>query len=175
MTSGAQLGERIGWGGTCDVHEWGGGLVVKLFKPGWEYLASVELERASAVHGAGVPCPVVHDRVTVTVGRTVFDRVEGRGLGWPDGVVSWPGLHADRRCRSLLDSCVWSTRSLTWVDGLLDGDRIFDGDPHPGNVRADGDGWSVIDGRARTSGTGADVRVRMDDRVLGGSRRTRRR
>ena len=52
MTSGAQLGERIGWSGTCDVHDWGGGLVVKLFKPGWEYLAGIELERASAVHPA---------------------------------------------------------------------------------------------------------------------------
>jgi len=31
------------------------------------------------------------------------------------------------------------------VDGLPDGDRILHGDLHPGNVLADGDGWSVID------------------------------
>ena len=162
MTSGAQLGERIGWGGTCDVHDWGGGLVVKLFKPGWEYLASVELERASAVHAAGVPCPVVHDLVSVN-GRTglVFDRVEGPwALGWPDGVAITARVHAaihDVEAPAGLPRLVDAFADLG-IDGLPDGDRIFHGDLHPGNVLADGDGWSVIDwSGAHVGARAADV------------------
>ena len=39
-------GQRIGSGGTCEVHDWGDGLVIKLFKPGFEYLAPMEAARA---------------------------------------------------------------------------------------------------------------------------------
>ena len=43
-------------------------------------------------------------------------------------------------------------------DGLPDGDRIFHGDLHPGNVLADGDSWSVIDwSGAHVGARAADV------------------
>lgn len=148
-SSDARLGERIGWGGTCDVHDWGGGLVVKLFKPEFDHLAAMEAERASAVHSAGVPCPAVHDLVTVNdrIGL-VFDRVAGPwALGWPDAAAITARVHVaihDVEAPAALPRLTDRLADLG-VYGLPDGDRIFHGDLHPGNVLADGDSWSVID------------------------------
>lgn len=162
MTSDARLGERIGRGASCDVHDWGGGLVVKLFKPEFEYLAGVEAERARAVHAAGVPCPAVHDLVTVD-DRTglVFDRVEGPwALGWPDAAAITARVQVaihDVEAPAALPRLVDTLADLG-VHGLPDGDRIFHGDLHPGNVLADGDGWSVIDwSNAHIAAPAADV------------------
>jgi hypothetical protein len=149
MTGDARLGERIGWGGTCDVHDWGDGLVIKLFKPGWEHHAAVEAERARAVYAAGVPCPAVHDLVTVNDRPgLVFDRVPGPwALGWPDGAAITARVHVamhDIVAPATLPRLVDALADLG-VHGLPDGDRIFHGDLHPANILADGDSWSVID------------------------------
>jgi tRNA A-37 threonylcarbamoyl transferase component Bud32 len=149
VTGDARVGKRIGSGGTSDVHDWGDGLVVKVFKPRFEHLAPMEAERASAVHAAGVPCPAVHDLITVDDRPgLVFDKLEGPwALGWPDGAAITARVHAaihDIEAPEALPRLVDRLADLG-VHGLPDGDRIFHGDLHPLNVLADGDGWSVID------------------------------
>ena len=162
MTSDVRMGERISSGGTSDVHAWGDGLVIKLFKPGWEHLAPVEAERASAVHAAGVPCPAVHDLVTVDDrSGLVFDRVEGpSAIGWPDAAAITARVHAgihDLEAPAALPRLVDALGDIG-LDGLPNGDRIFHGDLHPLNVLADGDGWSVIDwSGAHVGAAAADV------------------
>ena len=143
------LGEQLGRGGTSDVYAWGPGLAIKVFKRGLEDLARMELERATVVHDAGAPSPAVHDLVTIDdrLG-IVFDRAEGPwALEWPDAATITARLHADihdltapTELPRLLD-----TLADLGIDGLPDGDRIFHGDFHPGNVLAHHDHWLVVD------------------------------
>jgi tRNA A-37 threonylcarbamoyl transferase component Bud32 len=143
------LGERLGWGGTSTVYAWGPGLAIKVFKPGFEDLARNEFERATLVHDAGVPSPAVRDFVTVDdrVG-IVFDRLDGPwALDWPDAATITARLHADIHDLTAPEELprLVDTLAGLGIDGLRDGDRIFHGDFHPGNVLAHAGGWMVVD------------------------------
>jgi hypothetical protein len=143
------LGELVGRGASSDVYAWGPGLVIKVFKPGFEDLARVEVVRASVVHDAGVPSPAVHELVTVDdrLGL-VFDRVDGPwALERPDAATITAGLHADIHdltAPTELPRLVDTLADLG-IDGLPDGDRVFHGDFHPGNVLEHDDHWLVVD------------------------------
>ena len=162
VAGGLPLGERLGRGLSSDVHAWHYGLVVKVFKPGFEDLARVEAERSNTVHSAGVPSPAVHDLVAVgdRLGL-VFDRIDGpRALDLPDAASitarEHVGIHdiaAPADLPRLID-----TLADLGIEGLPDGDRIFHGDFHPGNLLAHGDQWSVIDwSNAHRAPPAADV------------------
>jgi Ser/Thr protein kinase RdoA (MazF antagonist) len=156
------LGERLGWGVTSDVYAWGPGLAIKVFKPDFEDLARAEFARASVVHHAGVPSPAVHELVTVE-GQlgVVFDRVDGPwALEWPDAATITARLHADIHdltAPTELPRLVDTLADLG-IDGLPDGDRIFHGDFHPGNVLAHDGQWLVVDwSNAHRAPAAADV------------------
>jgi tRNA A-37 threonylcarbamoyl transferase component Bud32 len=144
-----RLGERLGHGATGDVHAWGPGLVIKLFRPGLEDLARAEAARASIVHDAGVPSPAVHELVTVDdrLGL-VFERADGPwALAWPDAATITARLHVeihDLPAPADLPRLV-DTLGEVGLEGLPDGDRIFHGDFHPGNVLVHDDRWLIID------------------------------
>jgi Ser/Thr protein kinase RdoA (MazF antagonist) len=156
------LGEQLGRGGSSDVYAWGPGLVIKVFKPGFEDLARVEAVRASAVHAAGVPSPAVHELITVDnrLGL-VFDRADGSwALDWPDAATITARLHADIHdltAPTELPRLVDTLADLG-IDGLPDGEQIFHGDFHPGNVLAHHDHWLVVDwSNAHRAPPAADV------------------
>jgi hypothetical protein len=122
----------------------------------------VEAVRASAVHEAGVPSPAVHELITVDdrLGL-VFDRADGPwALDWPDAATITARLHADIHdltAPTELPRLVDTLADLG-IDGLPDGDRIFHGDFHPGNVLAHEDRWLVVDwSNAHRAPPAADV------------------
>ena len=58
------LGEKIGEGGSADIHAWAPGQVVKLFKPGGERrLSRNEAQMTRTAFAAGLPAPEVFDEV----------------------------------------------------------------------------------------------------------------
>ena len=73
------LGEKIGEGGSADIHAWAPGQVVKLFKParGRQRLSRHEAQMTRA----GLPVPEVFDEVTLE-GRfgIVLSRLDGPTL-----------------------------------------------------------------------------------------------
>jgi Ser/Thr protein kinase RdoA (MazF antagonist) len=76
------LGEKIGEGGSADIHAWAPGRVVKLFKPGIDPGTSRhEAQMTRAAFAAGLPAPQVFDEVTVD-GRfgVVLSRLDGPTL-----------------------------------------------------------------------------------------------
>jgi tRNA A-37 threonylcarbamoyl transferase component Bud32 len=76
------LGEKIGEGGSADIHAWAPGQVVKLFKPGCERRQSRhEAQMTRAAFAAGLPAPEVFDEV-ILEGRfgIVLSRLEGPTL-----------------------------------------------------------------------------------------------
>ena len=76
------LGEKIGQGGTADIHVWAPGQVVKLFKEGFPPgLGQHEARMIQAVFAAGVPAPEVFGEVTLD-GRfgIVLGRLDGPTL-----------------------------------------------------------------------------------------------
>jgi hypothetical protein len=159
---GVQLGQRLGRGASSEVHAWHPGLVVKVFKPGFEELAAIEAARARIVHAAGIPSPAVHDLVDID-GRPglVFDRVDGPwALDRPDAASITARVQADIHdlvAPADLPRLVDTLADLG-IDGLPDGDRVFHGDMHPGNVLAHGDQWLVIDwSNAHRAPAAADV------------------
>jgi len=60
-----ELGELLAEGATCRVYGWGVDRVVKVYRRAFVSLASVEAERAAAIHAAGVPSPAPHGLVEV--------------------------------------------------------------------------------------------------------------
>lgn len=75
-------GEKIGEGAHAEVHAWGPGQVVKLFRPGVRRrIALHESRMTRAVFAAGIPAPEVFDEVTVE-GRhgIVLERLDGPTL-----------------------------------------------------------------------------------------------
>jgi Ser/Thr protein kinase RdoA (MazF antagonist) len=157
-----QLGERLGRGASSDVHVWGDGCVVKIYKPGFEDLAEVEALRALAVRRAGVPSPTVHGLVTVDdrVGL-VFERVAGPwALDWPDAASITARVHTEIHDITAPDDLprLVDTLADLGINGLPDGDRIFHGDLHPGNILSHGASWMVIDwSNAHRAPPAADV------------------
>src|SRR5215475_8620740 len=77
------LGEKIGEGGSADIHAWAPGQVVKLFKPSRERqrLSRHEAQMTRAAFAAGLPAPEVFDEVTLE-GRfgIVMSRFDGPTL-----------------------------------------------------------------------------------------------
>ena len=76
------LGEKIGEGGSADVHAWAPGQVVKLFKAGVSRrLGRHEARMTRAVFAAGAPAPEVFGEVTLE-GRfgIVLQRLDGPTL-----------------------------------------------------------------------------------------------
>ena len=77
------LGEKIGEGGSADIHAWAPGQVVKLFKParGRQRLSRHEAQMTRAAFAAGLPAPEVFDEVTLE-GRfgIVMSRFDGPTL-----------------------------------------------------------------------------------------------
>ncbi len=77
-----QLGRIIAPGRTSDVYEYGRGSVVKVPRPGvpasW---AAIEAEITAAVHGNGLPTPVVRG-LEIVEGResVVFERIDGQSM-----------------------------------------------------------------------------------------------
>jgi hypothetical protein len=92
------LGEKIGEGGTSDVHAWAPGQVVKLFKPGAaQGLGWHEARMTRAVFAAGGPALEVLGEVRLE-GRfgIVLPRLEGPSLQqlWETGAVTTEGTAA---------------------------------------------------------------------------------
>jgi tRNA A-37 threonylcarbamoyl transferase component Bud32 len=76
------LGEKIGEGGSADIHAWAPGQVVKLFKLGAEQrLSRHEAQMTRFAFAAGLPAPEVFDEVTLE-GRfgIVLSRFDGPTL-----------------------------------------------------------------------------------------------
>ena len=76
------LGDKIGQGGTADIHVWAPGQVVKLFRQGFPpRLGQHEARMTQAVFAAGVPAPEVFGEVTLD-GRfgIVLERLDGPTL-----------------------------------------------------------------------------------------------
>ena len=76
------LGEKLGEGGSSDVHDWAPGQVVKLFKAGISQLLSRhEAQMTRAALAAGAPAPEVFDEVALE-GRfgIVLTRLDGPTL-----------------------------------------------------------------------------------------------
>jgi Ser/Thr protein kinase RdoA (MazF antagonist) len=76
------LGEKIGEGGTADIHAWAPGQVVKLFKTGFPRRAGeYEARMIRAVFAVGAPAPEVLDEVILD-GRfgIVLPRLDGPTL-----------------------------------------------------------------------------------------------
>lgn len=149
MTAEPELGELVGAGASSTVHAWTPGRVVKLFRPGFEAQAAGEARRARALAAAGVPCPAVHELLEID-GRIgiVFDRVHGRSaLGRRDGAAITARVHVDLHDVIAPEDLprLVDTLAERGITGLPDGDRVYHGDFHPGNILHDGAGWSVID------------------------------
>jgi tRNA A-37 threonylcarbamoyl transferase component Bud32 len=76
------LGEKIGEGGSADIHAWAPGQVVKLFRAGVRRrVGEYEARVTRAAFAAGVPAPAVLDEVTLE-GRfgIVLSRLDGPTL-----------------------------------------------------------------------------------------------
>jgi Ser/Thr protein kinase RdoA (MazF antagonist) len=124
-------------------------LAIKIFKQGLEDLARVEAARASSIHAAGVPSPTVHGLITVgDRSCVVFDRLDGPwALDWPDAASITARVQAEIHDIAAPNDLPRLTDTLAdlGIHGLPDGDRIFHGDLHPGNVLAHDGKWAVID------------------------------
>jgi Ser/Thr protein kinase RdoA (MazF antagonist) len=158
-------GELVGEGVSSTIHAWGEGRVVKLFRPGFEDLAAVELERARAVHEAGVPSPAVHELVEVD-GRpgVVFDRLDGPSLlRSRDAGPLTAQVHVEVHGLSVPGlPQLADTLAGRGISGLDAGRAVFHGDLHPGNVLRHGSRWCVIDwSNAHLAPPAADVACTM--------------
>jgi Ser/Thr protein kinase RdoA (MazF antagonist) len=150
-----RLGAKLGEGGSSVVHEWGDGLVVKLFRPQYAFAIEREVASARAVHLAGIASPRVYDMVEVD-GRTgiVFERIAGPSLleQLVNGARTATEVgHALARIHLAMHAIdVPSLPDLAAVvrDHGLDfpaGSAVFHGDFHPGNVLVAEDGARTID------------------------------
>jgi phosphotransferase family enzyme len=173
------LGAKLGAGREADVHVWGAGAVVKLYRPGFGGYRA-EAQALAALDGQDV-APKLLDVVDCD-GRTglVVERIGGpdmlallqrrpwrvmaagrllAGTHLAVHRVPAPGELAD--LREVLAARIGEAglpRHLRdfagrVLDGLPDGDRLCHGDYHPGNLLLAGDRIAVIDWGAATRGT----------------------
>jgi aminoglycoside phosphotransferase (APT) family kinase protein len=179
--------QRIGWGREAEIFSWSDGRVLRLARRA-DMREGVERERAALVTAAsaGAPVPKVYE-LTDVAGRPglVLERLEGHDLlagllsrPWEVPQVpqvlarvhaslheivapaSLPELRTDvaGRLRSELVPPDVRAAALLALERLPDGDRLYHGDFHPGNVFGTGDTWAVIDWKnAARADPAADV------------------
>jgi Ser/Thr protein kinase RdoA (MazF antagonist) len=168
------LGEKIGEGGTSDVHVWAPGQVVKLFKAGSaQGLGWHEAQMARAVFDAGGPAPEVLGVVWVE-GRIgiVLPRLDGSSLLqlWEAGAVTseqagailaplYMSVHATPPPKEVPRLRDWfrtlsrgglvpdhiAKGVLTRIERLPAGDVLCHGDLYPANVIMTAAGPRIID------------------------------
>jgi aminoglycoside phosphotransferase (APT) family kinase protein len=169
------LGERLAVGASAEVYALDATRVVKLFVPQYAYAAPMELDRTRAVFEAGVVCPEVFELIEVD-GRVgiVMERVDGENLlvrAFASEAERGPAaqlladLHIDLHTRTAPALPHWS-ESIAKVPAAIgelmrampDGDRLFHGDFHPGNVIMAERGPVIVDWpNARLAHPAADV------------------
>ncbi|WP_082725837.1 phosphotransferase family protein [Limnochorda pilosa] len=154
----------IASGRTADVHPWGEGRVLKLYRPGTSpRTVESEQRKTSAAHAIGLPVPAVGSRIELD-GRLglVLERVDGLSmmetvLRDPDTIEPMalrlaevhldlhahegsPGLHDQRTLlREKIARCAPLSQAereavLGAMARLPGGDRLCHGDFHPANV-----------------------------------------
>ncbi len=160
-------GDVLARGASADIIEWDALRVAKLFFPSFAHLADDEAVRTSAARGAGIGVPAVHgvenfdgrkalvlDRVVgptllstaardapsaarelARLHRLIHDRTSSRLRSW-QSVVAEISHGMDAKARSDFASLL--------VD-VPDGDRVYHGDFHPGNVLLGDDGPVIVD------------------------------
>jgi hypothetical protein len=171
--------ELIGSGRTAEVFAWTDGRVLKLDRPDWKGLSSLEAAALAIVAAAGAPAPRAHEELVVD-GRCgiVLDLVDGPLLSRIIADVPDSSLVADEfvalHCFinglaaeglpdlvvGLADGIRASGLSPVLVEELLvllrdldDGERrLCHFDLHPGNVIVSSDRWVVIDWMTAASG-----------------------
>lgn len=161
-------------GATADIHPWGNGQVLKLFRPG--HLpgeVEAEAEVTWRAHAAGVPCPAVSG-VVVVDGRQgiVLERIEGPSMLEEAVRPPWPvarmarllaDLHAQLHRQEASELPSLKERLSVRVEAapglpetlreavlrglapLSDGNAVCHGDFHPGNVLLSPRGPVLID------------------------------
>jgi aminoglycoside phosphotransferase (APT) family kinase protein len=157
------LGELLARGASAEIYAYGAMDAIKLFLPEYEYIARTEFERTRAVHAAGVPSPEVRGLETVD-GRLgiVMERLDGPTL-LSEGVGSastLAALHLAVHAFQATELPSWrevvegAKASMTVEDRVdferraeraPDGDRVYHGDFHPGNVILARRGPVVVD------------------------------
>lgn len=164
------IGERLAVGASADVHAFGAGRVVKLFRAEYAYIADDEAATTRAVNEAGVPAPAVHGVVEIDGRRgIVLDRFDGPTLldaitdgskttneaalllanlhrvmheASTEALPSWRVVVA-RVSATLDDTDRRAYESI--VAGAPDGAQIYHGDFHPGNVILASGGPVIVD------------------------------
>lgn len=167
--------ERLAVGASAEVFAYGE-RAVKVFFPRYAYAAQLEFDRTRAVFESGVPCPEVFEVITVEDDRPgiVMERIDGENLlvrAFSSEEARGPAaqlladLHIDLHTRTAAALPHW-TESIAEVPddiaevmrSLPDGDRLFHGDFHPGNVILAERGPVIVDWpNARRAHPAADV------------------
>ena len=160
-------GDVLARGASADIIEWDARRVAKLFFPSFTQLAVDEAVRTAAARDAGVAVPAVHG-IEEFDGRQalILDRVDGPTLlataeRDPNGVArELARLHRAMHQHLAPGLSSWRTVvaeiSLGMDDatrgdfeqllvGIPDGDRVYHGDFHPGNVVLGDHGPVIVD------------------------------
>lgn len=162
-------------GASAEVYALDRERVVKLFFPQYAYAAEMEFDRTRAVFESGAPCPEVFEIVTVDDRPgIVMERVDGENLlarAFSSEAERAPAaqllaeLHIDLHTRTAAGLPHWSALLAGVPDDVValmrtlpDGDRLFHGDFHPGNVIMGARGPVIVDWpNARLAHPAADV------------------
>ena len=169
-----KLGSMIGQGSDAEIYASGKDRVLKLFFPSRpRTTAETEAQAARVAHEAGVPTPAVGEIIELD-GRygVVFERIDGPSMGAQMGTHPWQLRRLARQLAELqaavhackapeLISLKDEIRSeisrtaaldagvkevvLRRLERLPDGDSLYHGDFHPGNVMMSPRGPVVID------------------------------
>lgn len=167
-----KLGSPLAAGGSSEIFAWGSDetQVVKLFRTAYSDAVDTEAERARAVFDAGVPVPRVDDVVEVEGRRgIVFERLHGptlldcmvrRELSFEETARDLAKLHrslhavtvAGLPTREVLVPQIAARleepdRSdfIRRLSRVPEGDRLYHGDFHPGNVVRTREGDRAVD------------------------------
>ena len=160
-----ELGARIAAGASAEIFEAECGRVVKLFRPAYAYIADSEERRTRAVHEAGLPVPASFGlaRFGERVGLVLEDvrgptlLTESRDPDTPARLAALqralhaataPGLPDWRAVAAQVESRLGAderARYRALVARTPDGDRVYHGDFHPGNVVRSERGLVIVD------------------------------